>query len=374
MNDPRNDKLADVLVDYSCRVKKGELVIISVRGDSARELGASLIRKVTQVGGVPYWMFSDDAYMRQFLLNMNESQIKRYASLYKKIAKDCDCFISVAGANNPFEMTDIPSKNMQIMRKNFYQPVMSNIITKSKKWVVVRYPDYAMSQLAKLPREKFADFYYDVCCVNYAKMSKAMDPLVRLMKKTDKVHIKGKGTDLTFSIKGINVIKCDGEYNIPDGEVFTAPVKNSVNGVISFNAPSLYEGSLFSDIRLEFKNGKIIKATCSNNNKKLNKHFDTDPGARYVGEFALGVNPMIKEPMMDTLFDEKIDGSFHFTPGRCYDEASNGNKSAIHWDLVCIQRPEYGGGEIWFDNKLIRKNGKFVHPQLKNKFTKKTLA
>ncbi|MFH1699777.1 MAG: aminopeptidase [Candidatus Zixiibacteriota bacterium] len=374
MNDPRNDKLADVLVNYSCRVKKGELVVISVKGDSARDLGFSLIRKVTEVGGVPFWMFSDDAYMRQFCLKMNDKQLKRYASLFKKIARDCDCYISIAGANNPFEMTDIPPKTKQMIRKDFYQPVMSNIITKSKKWVAVRYPDYAMAQLAKQPQEKFANFYYDVCCVNYAKMSKAMDPLVKLMKKTDKVHIKGKGTDLTFSIKGINVIKCDGEFNIPDGEVFTAPVKNSVNGVISFNTASLYEGSLFTDIRFEFKNGKIIKAACSNNNEKLNKHLDTDAGARYIGEFAIGVNPMIKEPMMDTLFDEKIDGSFHFTPGACYDEADNGNKSAIHWDLVCIQRPDYGGGEIWFDGKLIRKNGKFVHPQLKNKFTRKALV
>ena len=179
---------------------------------------------------------------------------------------------------------------------------------------------------------------------------------------------------LNFSIKAIPVVKCDGIFNIPDGEVFTAPVKKSVNGVISYNTPSLYEGTVYDNIRLEFKNGKIIDATCNGDSKKLNHIFDTDPGARYVGEFALGVNPMIKEPMKDTLFDEKIDGSFHFTPGRCYDEASNGNGSAIHWDLVCIQRKDYGGGEIWFDNKLIRKNGKFVIPQLKNKFTRKALG
>ena len=201
-----------------------------------------------------------------------------------------------------------------------------------------------------------------------------MDPLVKQFKKTDRVHIKGPGTDLTFSIKGMIPIKCDGHRNIPDGELFTAPVKNSINGVITYNTPSLYEGTVFENIRFEFKNGKIIKANCATDEKKLNKILDTDPGARYVGEFALGLNPMIKEPMKDTLFDEKIGGSFHLTPGRCYDVAPNGNKSAIHWDLVAIQRKDYGGGEIWFDNRLIRKDGDFVVPELKGKFTSKALG
>ena len=213
--------------------------------------------------------------------------------------------------------------------------------------------------------DEFEDFYFKVCNLDYSKMSKAMDNLVKLMDKTDKVRIVGNGTDLTFSIKGIKSIKCDGKMNIPDGEVFTAPVKNSVNGVLSYNTPSLYsDGFTYENIKFEFKNGKIIDASC-NDTKRINKILDTDAGSRYIGEFAIGVNPYITEPMKDILFDEKIMGSFHFTPGSCYDEAPNGNNSQIHWDLVCIQTKKYGGGEIYFDDKLIRKDGLFVIDSLK---------
>ena len=180
------------------------------------------------------------------------------------------------------------------------------------------------------------------------------------MEKTDQVHLKGPGTDLKFSIKGIPAVKCDGHRNIPDGEVYSAPVRDSMNGVIQYNADSMMAGSLFKNIRFEIKNGKIVDATCDGDVKKLNEQLDIDEGARYFGEFALGVNPHVIKPMLDTLFDEKIRGSFHLTPGNAYDTAPNGNKSALHWDIVCIQTPECGGGEIHFDGKLIRKDGLFV--------------
>jgi len=374
MIDPRNDKLAEMLVNYSCGVKKGDLVFLAIRGIPSLELGKALIRKVTEAGGVPFWYYNDDSLTRQFLLKNTVDQIKKFAQFHLAMARRTDCYISIAGTSNPFDLNDIPPQKMALYKKLYGKPVLSDVITKKTRWVAMRYPNDAMAQLAQKPQEAFEKFYFDVCCVNYRKMSRAMDPLVKLMKKTDKVHIKGKGTDLTFSIKGIPNIKCDGHRNVPDGEVYTAPVRDSINGVITYNTPSLYEGTVFENIRFEFKNGKIVKATCSTDEKRLNKILDTDPGARYIGEFALGVNPMIKEPMKDTLFDEKIDGSFHLTPGRCYDEAPNGNKSAIHWDLVCIQRPDYGGGEIWFDRKLVRKNGKFVVPTLKGKFTRQALG
>jgi len=194
-------------------------------------------------------------------------------------------------------------------------------------------------------------------------MDDAMTPLVTLMEKTDRVRIIGPGTDLTFSIKNIPAIKCSGLRNIPDGEVYTAPVKTSINGSLTYNTPAVYQGVTYENIHLEFSQGKIVKAT-ANQTEKINKVLDTDEGARYIGEFAIGLNPHISIPMKDTLFDEKIKGSFHFTPGNAYDHAFNGNKSAIHWDLVCIQTPEYGGGEIWFDDVLIRKDGIFVIPEL----------
>jgi aminopeptidase len=262
------------------------------------------------------------------------------------------------------EKASVPSDKMKIYMSLFSKPVHSDQRVNHTKWCIMRYPSHSMAQLANMPTEYFEDFYFDVCNLDYKKMSKAMDPLVKLMNETDKVRITGKNTDLSFSIKGINAIKCDGKMNIPDGEVYTAPVKDSVNGIITYNCPAVYQGVTFENISLEFSNGKIVKATASDT-ERINEIFDTDEGARYVGEFAIGVNPFIDIPMKDTLFDEKIKGSLHFTPGSCYEDCSNGNNSSIHWDLVFIQRPEYGGGEIWFDDKLIRKDGLFVIDELK---------
>jgi aminopeptidase len=220
-----------------------------------------------------------------------------------------------------------------------------------------------MAQQAEMSTEEFEDFYFEVCCLNYAKMGKAIAPLKELMERTDQVSITGPDTDLRFSIKDIPAIACCGDRNIPDGECFTAPVKDSIEGHIHFNARTLYNGTIFSDVRLEFKDGKVVGATGSDD-VRLNEILDSDEGARYVGEFALAFNPFIQEPMLDILFDEKIAGSFHFTPGNAYDEADNGNRSDVHWDMVMIQRPEHGGGEIRFDDVLIRKDGLFVLPEL----------
>jgi aminopeptidase len=229
---------------------------------------------------------------------------------------------------------------------------------------VLRWPTPSMAQMAEMSTSAFEDFYFNVCTLDYARMAKAMTPLVELMQKTDRVRLRGpRDTDLQFSIKGIPAIPCDGRVNIPDGEVFTAPVKLSVNGVIHFNCPTIYRGVTHNDIRLVFREGKIVEAT-STSTDKLNEVLDADAGARYVGEFAIGFNPHCTKPMKDILFDEKIAGSIHFTPGACYDEASNGNKSDIHWDMVMRQTPESGGGEIYFDDRLVRKDGRFVVPEL----------
>ena len=246
----------------------------------------------------------------------------------------------------------------------YYQtPVHHGIRVPKTRWVILRYPNAAMAQLAGMSVEKFEDFYFQVCNLDYSKMNAAMEALTGYMERTDNVRITGPGTDLSFSIRGIPAIPCAGNMNIPDGEVYTAPVRESVNGTITYNAPSLYNGFTYDNICLEFENGRIVKAA-ANDTERINEVFDTDQGARYIGEFAIGVNPYILEPMKDILFDEKIQGSIHFTPGNCYQEAPNGNESAIHWDLVLIQRPEYGGGEIYFDDVLVRKDGRFVVQEL----------
>jgi len=202
-----------------------------------------------------------------------------------------------------------------------------------------------------------------VSMADYSKMRDAFKPLKDLMDKTDKVRITGPGTELEFSLKGLGSVPCAGECNIPDGEIYSAPVIDSVNGQITYNTPSGYQGNVYEDVCLKFEKGQIIEASCSNpaDDKKLNEIFKTDEGAKFVGEFAIGVNPYITKPMGDILYDEKIAGSIHFTPGQAYEgEADNGNKSAVHWDLVLIQTEEFGGGEIYFDDVLIRKDGIFV--------------
>jgi len=275
-------------------------------------------------------------------------------------------FIGIRGIVNSKELSDVPKEKLELYEKLWLKPVHLEQRVRHTRWVILRIPSPSMAQMAKMSSDAFEDFFFDVCVgIDWAQASKAMDPLADLMQKTDKVHIKGPGTDLKFSIKGVPAVKCDGHLNIPDGEVFTAPVRDSVEGVLQYNAPSTQRGFTFENVRFVFKQGKIVEAS-ANHNVKLNEILDTDEGSRYVGEFALGLHPLIKQPMDDILFDEKINGSFHFTPGNAYeDEADNGNRSAVHWDLVCIQTREAGGGEIWFDGKLIRKDGLFVLPELK---------
>jgi aminopeptidase len=276
---------------------------------------------------------------------------------------EMDAYIGIRGGENCNENADVPEENMKIESKYYSHPVHHEIRVKKTKWVVLRYPNQGMASQASMSTEAFEDFYFNVCNLDYSKMDRAMDALAKRLDNGDKVRITAKDTDLTFSIKGIGSKKCSGERNIPDGEIYTAPIKNSVNGYITYNAPSVEQGVKHENVRLEFKDGKIIKAT-GNYQDKLDAIFNTDEGARYIGEFAFGVNPYITKPMGDILFDEKISGSIHFTPGSCYDDCYNGNVSAIHWDLVLIQTKEYGGGEIYLDGELIRKDGLFVPDDL----------
>jgi aminopeptidase len=252
---------------------------------------------------------------------------------------------------------------MDLYQQHWWHPVHSEVRVPKTKWVVLRYPTDAFAQAAGMSSAAFEDFYFNVCTADYPAMKKAQEPLQARMEAADRVRIVAPGTELEFSIKGIPVIPCFGERNIPDGEVFTAPVRDSINGVIRFNTQSRYQGTVFSDITFEFKDGKIVKAT-ANNTERINQILDSDDGGRYCGEWSLGTNNRVRHPMLDTLFDEKIGGSFHLTPGQAYEIADNGNRSRIHWDLVLIQREDYGGGEVWFDGELVRKDGRFVPEDL----------
>lgn len=362
MRDPRIKKLAEVLVGYSINVQPGENVLVEMIG-SERELLKCVIEEIAARGGRPFVELTDRSVERTLLRNATKEMIETWAAYDMERMKRMQGYIGIRSGENINEMSDVPSELSGLYDRIYRHPIHSEQRVKKTKWVVLRYPNPSMAQLANMSTEAFEDFYFDVCTLDYAKMKKAMRPLEDLMNKTDQVRIVGPGTDLTFSIKGIGAKICAGERNIPDGEVFSCPVRDSVNGTISFNTPSVYNGFTYENIRFRFENGKIVEAT-ANSTERINKLLDTDEGARYIGEFSLGFNPYILHPMKDTLFDEKIAGSLHFTPGQAYEETDNGNRSSIHWDLVLIQRPEYGGGEIYFDGRLIRKDGLFVVPEL----------
>lgn len=362
MKDPRLSAFARNLVGYSCRVQPGENVLIDMVNNQS-ELLCNLVDAVYEAGGYPFVNIRDPKATRRQGMGFSEEMLHTMADIEAYRMKKMQAYICIGAGANSFEMADVPPEKMALAERLYWVPVHGQIRVPHTKWVLAAYPTPTMSQLAGMSTEAFEQFYFDVCCLDYSRMSKAMDPLVALMEKTDKVQLLGPGTDVTFSIQGIPAIKCHGRVNIPDGEVFTSPVKDSVNGVLQYNTPSPYDGTVYENVRLEFKNGKIINAT-ANYTERLNKVLDTDEGARYIGEFAIGVNPYITRPMKDILFDEKISGSIHFTPGEACDESANGNHSAIHWDMVLMQTPEYGGGEIRFDGVTIRRDGRFVLREL----------
>jgi aminopeptidase len=361
MTDPRYTKLAKLLVNYSTQIKKGDRALLDMI-DVPDEFSIELIRAVRAAGGLPFVEARHTRLTREILVNVNEAQAEQIRDIEMFRMKKMQAYIAIRGSANASENSDVPSDRMQLYSKTI-RSVQDYRVNKTR-WCVLRWPTPSMAQAAGMSTEAFENLYFDVCTMDYAKMARAMIPLERRMKRADKVRLKAPGTDLTFSIKGIGAKMCKGDRNIPDGEVFSCPVKTSVNGTIQFNTPTIYAGTKFENVRLEFKDGKVVSGT-ANNTKRLNEILDTDAGARYVGEFSLGFNPYILSPMCDILFDEKIAGSLHFTPGQAYEECDNGNRSAVHWDMVLIQRKEWGGGEVWFDGELIRKDGVFLPADLK---------
>lgn len=357
--DPRYEDLARNLVGYSIKLKQGERVLIEAF-DVPEAMVVALVRAVRARKAIPYVELHHARVSRELMLGATTEQYAFHSKIELQRMKGMDAYIALRGANNIFETADVPGAKMDIAM-SLMRPVQNWRVQKTK-WVVLRWPTSAMAQQALTSTESFEDFYFRVCTQDYARMIPGQRALKKAMDAAQVVEIKGSGTDLRFSLEGMGGVMCTGERNIPDGEVFSAPVRNSVEGILTYNAPTVYRGISFDGVQFTFEKGRIVKATCNGDNKVLNSILDADDGARYIGEFAIGFNPHILKPIRDILFDEKIAGSFHFTPGQAYEgtPADNHNRSQIHWDIVCIQRPDYGGGEIWFDGKLIRKDGLFV--------------
>lgn len=365
---PKFTAFARQLVNYCVNVQPGEQVIIHAYDVVPKPMVMAIINEVRQAGGNVADVWWDAWELEAALLQQTDKRQLRIKSM-GRLAQISAVPVNIIlrGFSNMYAHKNVPPDNMT-MFKSGVEGALGDERINSTRWILTRWPTDTMSNMAGMPTDEFENFFFDSVLLDYAKMSEAMTPLVKLMEQTKMVRIVGPGdTDVTFSIEGIPVVKCDGHRNIPDGEVYTAPVRNSMGGIVHYNTPTVTkDGQEFSDVRFVVSKGKIIQATCKSGDvARLNKILDSDPGARYFGEFAIGVNPFIWKPIKETLFDEKIDGSFHLTPGQCYDLAKNGNDSTIHWDIVAIQRKEYGGGGIYFDGRLIRKDGIFTLPQLR---------
>lgn len=364
MHDPRIDRLAEILIDHSCQLGSGEKILIEAFDLPETALVCKLIELAHQRGAHPFVTWKNNEVLRTLYRCGTEVNLAQAGQFEAAQMEQMQAYIGIRGAANSAQFSDVPQDRMELYQKLWWDVVHSRIRVPKTKWVVLRYPTHSMAQAANMSTPAFEDFYFDVCTADYAQMAIDLKPLVKRMEAADRVRIVSPGTDLEFSIAGMPVRPCFGQRNIPDGECFTAPVRDSVNGTIRYNTPSLYQGTVFDGIEFELKDGKIIRATCSNEPEKLNRILDSDEGARYIGEWSIGCNNRIRKPMLDTLFDEKIGGSLHFTPGNAYDECDNGNRSCVHWDLVLIQTPEFGGGEIYFDGQLIRKDGRFLPDDL----------
>ncbi|MDR3316719.1 MAG: aminopeptidase [Puniceicoccales bacterium] len=360
--DLRHEKLAEVLVGFSMAVQRDDRVLVDVAA-VPEEMVVALLRSIRAHGGRPFVQFSRSRTQRELLSNGSEEDFALLCSWELEKIRSMQCYVAIRGSDNVFELGDVAASQQNLYREKM-KPAHDHRIGKTR-WTVLRWPNPSMAQAAKMSTEAFEDFFFRVCTMDYGRMEPGMAALKSRMDRADRVHILGPGTDLRFSVRGIGAIPCGGRRNIPDGEVFTAPVRDSVEGVIAYNTPSVYSGQCFENVRLSFKGGRIVEATAAHKTDALNAILDSDDGARHVGEFALGFHPHILTPLCDILFDEKIAGSLHFTPGQAYEnEADNGNRSQIHWDLVLIQRPEFGGGEIYFDDELIRRDGLFVPDDL----------
>ncbi|HEY3216415.1 MAG TPA: aminopeptidase [Candidatus Eisenbacteria bacterium] len=362
MRDPRGAELARLIVHHSTQLAAGDAVLIEAF-DVVDGLVLDLVETVHTAGAVPLVSLRSYGVIRSQLVGATEAQMRLQGALEKFQMEQVQAYVGVRGSANASELSDVPSERMALYMEHVVKPVHLDYRVNRTRWVVLRYPNSAMAQQAGMSTQQFEDFFFRVCTLDYGRMAEAMEPLKRRMESTDQVRLVGPGTDLSFRIRGIPAVKCEGRRNLPDGECYTAPVRDSVEGTIAYNAPSLYLGTTYERVRFTFEGGRIVRAE-GEPQEALNRLLDTDEGARYVGEFSLGFHPYITRPIKDTLFDEKIAGSLHFTPGQAYQTADNGNRSKIHWDLVLIQTPSWGGGEVWFDGERVRKDGRFVVPEL----------
>ena len=366
MMDIRVEKLADLLVNYSIEVRKGDNIVIE--GNTLSEpLVKAVYAKVLQAGGNPLLMVQPTGAEEIYYKYASEEQLQHVPPPEKLIIETYDARIVAWGIGNTRALTSVdPAKTVMHSRsrRDLMKIALQREASGELRWVVALYPTNAPAQDAEMSLSEYEDFVYGACMPDmddpigyWRRFSVRQQKIVDWLKGKKRVHVTGLDTDLTLNIEGRKFINCDGKNNMPDGEVFTGPVEDSMQGNVYFSYPAIYDDREVTGVRLWFENGKVVRASAEKNEQFLLKTLDTDDGARYVGEFAIGTNEGITRFTRQILFDEKINGSFHMALGTGFPETGSCNESAIHWDMVCDLRQ---GGEIRVDDELLYKDGKFV--------------
>jgi aminopeptidase len=366
--DSRIQKLAELLVNYSVGVKPGQRVLINAPAIAAPLIQAVYVETL-KAGAHPFTMTEIPELTELLYKNASREQLEYIHEPVRLITEQYDAFIYVIADTNTKSLTGIDPQKISLRRasqtelnKAFFQRAADGKL----RWTLTLFPTHASAQDAEMSLSEFEDFVYNACMPDssdpvgyWQKVAQKQTALVDWLKGKKSVHILAPETDLRLSIDGRNFISCACNENVPDGEIFTGPVEDSLEGQVHFSYPAIYTGHEVSGVHLAFEKGKIVRASADKNEAFLNQMLDTDPGARFVGEFAFGTNEAIQRFTRQILFDEKIGGSIHLAAGSGYPETGSKNESGIHWDMICDLRQ---GGEVWVDDELFYHNGKFVIP------------
>ncbi len=364
--DPRVKKLAQVLVHYSIKLKKGQL--LKIQGEvCSLPLIKAVFEEAVEVGAYPYVKLNVPELDEIFLKKASRNQLTYVSPLLKAEISKIDALISIWGSENTRSFSGVDPKRQATARlagRPVFQKFFKRTAEGSLTWVGTLFPTNAEAQEADMSLADWEDFVYRAGRITSAdpvahwkKIAKEQDRLVKILNRTDYLHIRSADTDLKMRVKGRKWINCAGTENFPDGEIFTCPIENTVNGYIRYSYPAVYMGREVEDVRLEFKNGKVVKESAGKNQDFLTSMLNMDKGARYLGEVAVGTNYSIKKFTKNILFDEKIGGTCHLAVGASIPEAGGKNKSALHWDMICDMKKD---AEILADGNVIYRNGKFV--------------
>jgi aminopeptidase len=366
MADPRVETVAKILVDYSVAVQPEQLVRIT-GGNGGTPLILAVYQKVLERGAHPFLQVQPEEAEELLYTCAGDTQLDYVPQFRKDIIEQIHASIGIWTDVNTKQLTNTDPAR-QSRRERALRPLSDRFLERAAKkelrWTGTLYPTQAFAQDAEMSLREFENFVYRACLIDEADpieawkaISKEQQRVTDWLNKAREIHVVGPDTDLRLEVTGRKWINCDGHENFPDGEIFTGPIERSVNGHIRYTYPACDYGREVEDVRLQFKDGKVIKATAAKNEEFLLKMLDTDEGARYIGEFAFGTNSGIQRFTKNTLFDEKIGGTIHLALGKGYPESSSKNESAIHWDMVCDLRK---GGEVHADGTLFLKDGKIL--------------